>query len=138
MDPVLLAFLCLALAALAFAAVVAAWLMLNAKSELQRSVDAVVKMSDDVHALRANLLPVLQDSRTLMQQLQATATSADQQLASLSKGVEAVTGIATDVRKFEKRLLERVGPPLEDAAGVVAGVSKGLSTFVRTLMSMLR
>jgi uncharacterized protein YoxC len=134
MDPVLLAFLCLALAAVAFAAVVAAWLMLDAKKQLHRSVDAVVRMSNDVNALRADVVPVLNDSRQLMQQLQATASSADQQLTSLSKGVEAVAGIATDVRTFEKKLLERVGPPLEDAADVVAGVSKGLTTFVRTLL----
>lgn len=138
MDPVVVAFLCLALAAIAFAAIVAAWLMRNVKSEIERSVNAVVRMADDVHALRADIAPVLSDSRVLMQQLQTTASNAEQQIAALSKGVEAVSGIATDVRSFEQKLLARVGPPLEDAAGIVAGVSKGLSTFVRTLMSMRR
>jgi uncharacterized protein YoxC len=138
MDPVLLAFLCLALAGITFAAIMAVWLMRNVKSEIQRSVNAVVRMADDVHALRADIAPVLNDSRALMQQLQATASNAEQQITALSKGVEAVSGIATDVRSFEQKLLERVGPPLEDAAGIVAGVSKGLSTFVRTLLSMRR
>jgi len=133
MEPALLIILCITLLAITVAVFVAIWLMLNAKLQLERSVEAVTKMSNDVSQLRSELAPLLKQSQELIENLKATSTTANNQLSSMSKGIDALSGMATDVRQLEQRLLQRVGPPLEDAASILAGVSKGIGAFVRVL-----
>jgi uncharacterized protein YoxC len=135
MDPILLVFLCIALAAFTVLCIVAAVAVRNVSIQLDKVVRASERAAADVQALRSDLGPILSETASLLGQLKATTAHADAQLVSLGKSADAIAGIIGDVRALEAKLLGRLGPPLEQAAGLVAGVTKGLTTFIQRLVS---
>lgn len=134
MDPLLLAFACLALAAFAVLCVVAAIAIRNLTRQLDTVVLTTQKAAADLQSLRADIAPVLSEATSLLAQLKATTANADAQLTSLGRSADSIAGIIGDVRALEARLLGRLGPSLEQAAGIVAGVTKGVTTFIQRLV----
>jgi uncharacterized protein YoxC len=134
MDPFLLVFACLALAAFTVLCIVAAMAIKNLTRQLDIVVSTTQRAAADLQTLRADIAPVLTEATSLLTQLKATTANADAQLTSLGRSADAIAGIVGDVRALESRLLQRLGPPLEQAAGVVAGVTKGVATFIQRLV----
>jgi ABC-type transporter Mla subunit MlaD len=79
--------------------------------------------------------PVLVRSEELLEQLHQTVQNADRQLDKLSRGADTFASIAQDVKDFEVGIMNRIRPSVEDVVSLVAGATKGATTFIRTLLS---
>lgn len=135
MDPILIIFLCVALAAVSIMCVAATVTLLNARKSLDRMVVTVEKSAQDMHEIKSRLTPVLLRSEELLEQLHQTMQKADRQIETISKGADAFASIAEDVRSFEAGIMNRIRPTIDDLTGMFAGAVKGVTTFVRTLSS---
>lgn len=135
MDPILIIFLCVALAAVSIMCVAATVTLLNARKSLDRMVVTVEKSAQDMHEIKSRLTPVLLRSEELLEQLHQTVQKADRQIETISKGADAFASIAEDVRSFEAGIMNRIRPTIDDLTGMFAGAVKGVTTFVRTLSS---
>jgi phage-related protein len=74
-------------------------------------------------------------SEELLQQLHSTVQRADQQIDKISRGADAFASIAQDVKDFEVGIMNRIRPSVEDVVSLIAGATKGATTFIKTLMN---
>lgn len=114
---------------------VAVSVLLHARRQLDRMVMTAERSSNDLHELRTRLTPVLVRSEELLQQLHSTVQRADQQIDKISRGADAFASIAQDVKEFEVGIMNRIRPSVEDVVSLIAGATKGATTFIKTLMN---
>lgn len=134
MDPLLIVFLCVALSAVTVVCITATVVLINSSKHVVRIVASVERSSQTMQEIKQQLGPVLQRSEELFEQLRSTTQNANRQIEKLSKGADAFSAIATDVRSFEAEALDRLRPAMQDVTSLVSGVARGLTTFVRSLM----
>jgi uncharacterized protein YoxC len=135
MDPILIIFLCVALAAVAIMCIAATVTLLNARRSLDRMVVTVERTATDMHEIKTRLTPVLIRSEELLEQMHHTLQQADKQIEKISKGADAFASIAEDVRSFESGIMNRIRPSVDELTGMFAGAVKGVTTFIKTLSS---
>lgn len=63
-------------------------------------------------------------------QLQSTLRNVDANVGQLGQGLEQFKEIGTRINGLEAKLQEKIEGPLMQAAGVVSGISKAITTFV--------
>lgn len=64
------------------------------------------------------------------EQLQSTLKNVDVQIGQLGQGLEQFKEIGTRINGLEAKLQDKIEGPLMQAAGVVSGISKAITTFV--------
>lgn len=64
------------------------------------------------------------------EQLQSTLKNVDVQVGQLGQGLEQFKEIGTRINGLEAKLQDKIEGPLMQAAGVVSGISKAITTFV--------
>lgn len=65
------------------------------------------------------------------EQLQSTLKNVDVQVGQLGQGLEQFKEIGTRINGLEAKLQDKIEGPLMQAAGVVSGISKAITTFVQ-------
>lgn len=65
------------------------------------------------------------------EQLQSTLKNVDVQVGQLGQGLEQFKEIGTRINDLEAKLQDKIEGPLMQAAGVVSGISKAITTFVQ-------
>jgi len=83
--------------------------------------------------LNKNLPAMFTNINTISQQLSGTMTKVDTQLDTLQSGLNEFKAIGTRVNTLEERLQTKLERPLMQAASVVSGISKAISTFTNGL-----
>lgn len=114
---------------------VAVSFLLHARRQVDRMTMSAERAATDLHELRTRLTPVLVRSEELLEQVHGTVLRADAQIAKLSKGADAIASIAQDVKDFEVGIMNRLRPSVEEVVGLIAGATKGATTFIKTLMN---
>lgn len=125
----------LALLSFTVLCIVAVVVLLHTRRQVDRMVLTAERSAADLHELRMRATPVLVRSEELLEQLHTTVQNADRQLDKLSRGADTFASIAQDVKDFEVGIMNRIRPSVEDVVSLVAGATKGATTFIRTLIS---
>lgn len=133
MDIVLIVAACLALVAVAVLCFTAVSFLNSARGQVDRVVASVERAASDLHQLRVDMAPVLKQSETLLVQLKDTADQVDRELEKIGRGADAFARIADDIRGLEQLVVSRLRGPISDVTGVVAGITRGITAFVRKL-----
>ncbi len=133
MDPVLLVFLCAALVSLAVLCWILAVVAMRASRELQRIAGVTEGIHKNLDELKSAAIPVIERAGTVLEETSSVLQRVETDLDHLSRGASSFAQIAEDIRVLEQGLMARIRPSLEDAASLVSGVVKGVTTFARKL-----
>ncbi|MBK6292583.1 MAG: hypothetical protein IPH85_07660 [Ignavibacteria bacterium] len=133
MDTTLLIFACSALGAAAVLCVVVAIVAFRAGKNLDRVTVVVEAMQKDVHDLKVSAMPIIEKAGVFLDQGHQTFQVLESDLAKLSKGAQNLSGIAEDLRILEQSVVARIRPGLEDAASLISGITRGITTFAKKL-----
>ena len=82
---------------------------------------------------RLQTAPLVHDATLAMGTVRTILTNLERDLPKVSEGINDLRGTAADIREFERMLIDRVERPLLDLTAIIAGISKGLVVFWRTL-----
>lgn len=135
MDPVLLIFGCIALAAVTILCVAATVVLLRSRTHVERVVTSVESMQVDVAQLQHQLQPVLERTAIVLTDVQRIVENADKKLDQLSGGIDTFASIAKDVKDIESMVVSKMKGPLEDILGIVAGTVRGVTAFTKKIVN---
>ena len=110
--------------------VVTTGLLLVVRATL-RTVNEAHKLIEQV---RYQTAPLVHDATQIAGDVRMIVKTLEKELPKVSDSLEAVRGTARDIREFEEMLRERVERPLLDLTSIIAGLSRGLVIFWRTLV----
>lgn len=96
----------------------------------RRTLNEAQKLIEQV---RLQSAPLVHDATQIAGDIRMIVKTLEKELPKVSDSLEAVRGTARDIREFEEMLRERVERPLLDLTSIIAGLSKGLVIFWRTL-----
>jgi len=82
---------------------------------------------------RLQTAPLVHDATLAMGSVRTILNNLERDLPKVSDGINDLRGTAADIRDFERMLIDRVERPLLDLTAIIAGISKGLVVFWRTL-----
>ncbi len=118
------------IAALAFAAasIYMILLMKDAKQVLNQLETSLKEISEKSG-------PLLENSGVITGKIREIAESIDGEVSGVKGAVDSLIDAIDDLVKFEQRVKSRIEDPIVDAAGYVAGITKGVRTFLRVLKS---
>ena len=101
-------------------------------------VRAALRTINEAHKLieqvRYQTAPLVHDATQIAGDVRMIVKTLEKELPKVSDSLEAVRGTARDIREFEEMLRERVERPLLDLTSIIAGLSRGLVMFWRTLV----
>ncbi len=118
------------IAALAFAAasIYMILLMKDAKQVLNQLETSLKEISQKSG-------PLLENSGVITGKIREIAESINGEVTGVKGAVDSLIDAIDDLVKFEQRVKSRIEDPILDAAGYVAGITKGVRTFLRVLKS---
>ncbi|MBL7974676.1 MAG: DUF948 domain-containing protein [Candidatus Kapabacteria bacterium] len=83
--------------------------------------------------LNKNLPTMFGNINTISQQLSGTMTKVDSQLDTLQSGLNEFKAIGVRVNSLEEKLQNKLEKPIMQAASVVSGITKAITTFTNGL-----
>ena len=86
-----------------------------------------------IEQVRFQTAPVVHDATQIAGDIRTIVKTIEKELPKVSDSLEAVRGTARDIRDFEEMLRERIERPLLDLTSIIAGLSKGIVIFWKTL-----
>lgn len=86
-----------------------------------------------VEQARLQTAPLVHDATLAMGTVRTILNTLEKDLPKVSDGINDLRGTAADIREFERMLIDRVERPLLDLTAIIAGITKGLVIFWRTL-----
>ena len=120
MDPMLVVFACIALGAVSVLCVTL-------------SVVAV-RAGRDINELKEQLGPVLEQTTATMKITEEALTKLDNDLVKVTRGIEMFESMASDLKKLQGQLLDKVRQPLTDVTSLFSGAVRGFTEFTKTLI----
>ncbi|HHL72533.1 MAG TPA: DUF948 domain-containing protein [Bacteroidetes bacterium] len=86
-----------------------------------------------VEQVRMQTAPLVHDATQIAGDLRHIVKTMEKELPKVSDSIESIRRTAADVHEFEIMVRERIEQPLLDLTAIIAGLSKGLVIFWRTL-----
>lgn len=96
--------------------------------DVRETVGETKRMISEVNKNLPNTFATLHQTG---EQLQSTLKNVDVQVGQLGQGLEQFKEIGTRINGLEAKLQDKIEGPLMQAAGVVSGISKAITTFVQ-------
>ncbi|HUI30055.1 MAG TPA: DUF948 domain-containing protein [Candidatus Acidoferrales bacterium] len=118
----------IALLSFAAASIYMIVLMKDAKQVLNQ-VEASVKEISDKSG------PLLENSGVITGKIREIAENVDGEVTSLKGAMDSLVGAVDDLVEFERKIKSKIEGPILDTAGIVAGITRGIRTFLRVLKS---
>jgi ABC-type transporter Mla subunit MlaD len=138
MDSTLLIFSCLALASGAILCIVLAGVAIRALKEVGKLTATIEQLGADVRDIKAEVIPVLNETATMIRKTDQTLDHLDENLQRISRGTQTLENVAADVRAFEQDLLKKVQGPVDDMVTVLSGTVRGLATLVKKVLDRFK
>ncbi len=86
-----------------------------------------------VEQVRMQTAPLVHDATQIAGDMRHIVKTLEKELPKVGDSIESIRRTAADVHEFETMLRERIEQPLLDLTAIIAGLSKGLVIFWRTL-----
>jgi uncharacterized protein YoxC len=118
----------LALLAIAAASIYSIVLMRDAKHVLNQLESSVKEISE-------KSVPVLENAGAITGKIREIAESVDGEVTNIKGVLDSLVGAIGDIVNLEQKVKSKIEEPVLEAAGFVAGVAKGIKTFLRVLKS---
>jgi len=118
----------IALLAIAAASIYSIGLMKDAKhvfNQLEGSVKEISEKSG----------PLLENSGVITGKIREVVESIDGEVTNVKEAVDSLVGAIESIVDLERKVKSKIEDPILDAAGFVAGITKGIKTFLRVLKS---
>jgi len=77
--------------------------------------------------------PLLENSGVITGKIREIAESIDGEVLSVKGAVDSLVGAIDDLVELEQNVKSRIEDPILNAAGYVAGITKGIKAFLRVL-----
>lgn len=87
-----------------------------------------------IEQVRFQTAPLVHDATQIAGDVRSIVKTLEKEMPKVGDSLDALRGTARDIRDFEEMLRERVERPLLDLTSIIAGLSKGLVIFWRTLV----
>ena len=87
-----------------------------------------------IEQVRFQTAPLVHDATQIAGDIRSIVKTLEREMPKVGDSLDALKGTAMDIREFETMLRERVERPLLDLTSIIAGLSKGLVIFWRTLV----
>ena len=118
----------IALLAFAAASIYSIVLMRDAKQVLNQLESSVKEISDKSG-------PLLENSGVITGKIREIAENINGEVSGVKGSVDSLIGVIDDLVKLEQKVKSKIEDPILDAAGYLAGITKGIKTFLRVLKS---
>jgi len=118
----------IALLAFAAASIYSIILMKDAKqvlNQLERSVKEISVKST----------PLLENSGVITGKIREIAESIDGEVSNVKGAVDSLVNAIDDLVDLEQKVKSKIENPILDAAGYIAGITKGIKAFLRVIKS---
>jgi len=116
----------LALLAVAAASIYSIVLMKDAKQVLNQLESSVKEISDKSG-------PLLENTGVITGKIREIAESIDGEVTNVKEALDSLIGAVEGIVDLERKVKSRIEDPILDAAGFVAGITKGIKAFLRVL-----
>jgi uncharacterized protein YoxC len=116
----------IALLAFAAASIYMIILMRDARQVLNQIESSVKEVSEKSG-------PLLENSGVITGKIREIAESIDGEVLSVKGAVDSLVGAIDDLVELEQNVKSRIEDPILNAAGYVAGITKGIKAFLRVL-----
>ncbi len=116
----------IALLAFAAASIYSIILMKDAKQALNQIERSIREISE-------KSAPLIENSGVITGKIREIAESVSGEVSSVKGAVDSLVDAVDDLVELERKVKSKIEDPVLDAAGYVAGIVKGISTFLRVL-----
>ncbi len=116
----------IALLAFAAASIYSIVLMKDAKQVLNQLESSVKDISEKSG-------PLLENSGVITGKIREIAESVDGEVSNVKGAVDSLVGAIDDLVELERKVKSKIEDPILDTAGYLAGITKGIKTFLRVL-----
>lgn len=116
----------IALLAVAAASIYSIVLMKDAKHVLNQLESSVRDISEKSG-------PLLENSTVITGKIREIAESVDGEVSNLKFALDSLVDVVEGIVDLEQRVKSKIEDPILDAAGIIAGITKGIKAFLRVL-----
>ncbi len=118
----------IALLAVAAASIYSIVLMKDAKHVLNQLESSVREISEKSG-------PLLENTGVITGKIREIAESVDGEITNVKGALDSLVDAVENIVDLERKVQSKIEYPILDAAGFVAGITRGIKTFLRVLKS---